>query len=109
MFDILKPLLLILLFLSFNCFSQDPMKPPSWLEDNQPTRAVEPETLHLQQILSSKNRKIAVINNTLVVEGQIIGGAKVAEITNQWVKVIYKGRSTTLTMTATTKEYNREK
>jgi hypothetical protein len=108
-FNILKPLLLILLFFPFYCFSQDPMKPPGWLENTQPTRAVKRETLNLQQILSSKNRKIAVINDTLVVEGQIIGGAKVAEITNQWVKVIYKGRSTTLTMTETKKEYNREK
>jgi hypothetical protein len=51
---------------------------------------------------------VAVINDTLVVEGQIIGGSRVAEITEQWVRVIYKGRSTTLTMTATTKEYKRE-
>jgi hypothetical protein len=52
---------------------------------------------------------VAIINDTLVIEGQVIGGAKVTEITDQWVKVSYKGRSTTLTMTATTKEYNREK
>lgn len=109
MFDILKPLFLILLFFPLNCFSQDPMKPPGWLGNNQLTHVVKRETLNLQQILSSKNRKVAVINDTLVVEGQIIGGAKVAEITNQWVKVIYKGRSTNLIMTATIKEYDREK
>jgi hypothetical protein len=106
-FNILKPLLLVFLF--SNCFAQDPMRPPSWSTGSQPERIVTQEVLNLQQILTSKNRKLAVINDTLVVKGQIIGGAKVIEITDQWVKVIYNGRSTTLTMTATTKEYNREK
>jgi hypothetical protein len=106
-FNILKSLILVLFFSS--CFAQDPMRPPSWSTGNQPDRIVTREVLNLQQILTSKNRKIAVINDTLVVEGQIIGGAKVIEITDQWVKVSYKGRSTTLTMTATIKEYNREK
>lgn len=108
MFDVLKILLLTLLFSVSNCFAQDPMKPPSWLVGNQIDRAPR-ETLNLQQILISKTRKVAIINDTLVVEGQIIGGAKVSKITEQWVSVIYKGRSTTLTMTASTKEYKREK
>ena len=107
MFDILKPFLLVLFF--SNCFAQDPMRPPSWSTGNQPDRIVTREVLNLQQILSSKSRRVAIINDTLVIEGQVIGGAKVTEITDQWVKVSYKGRSTTLTMTATTKEYNREK
>ncbi|MFT6113254.1 MAG: hypothetical protein ACJA10_000179 [Oleispira sp.] len=107
MSNILKPLLLALFF--SNCFAQDPMRPPGWSAGSQLDRVVPREVLNLQQILSSKSRNIAVINDTLVVEGQIIGGAKVTEITDQWVKVSYKGRSTLLTMTATTKEYNREK
>lgn len=85
------------------------MRPPNWSAGNRVEQNSQREILNLQQILSSKNRKVAVINDTLVVEGQIIGGAKVAEITDQSVRVIYQGRSTTLTMTATTKEYNREK
>lgn len=85
------------------------MRPPNWSTGNRVEQNLQRESLNLQQILSSKNRKVAVINDTLVVEGQIIGGAKVAEITDQWVRVIYQGRSTTLTMTATTKEYDREK
>jgi hypothetical protein len=85
------------------------MRPPGWSTDNKPDRIATREVLNLQQILISKTRKIAIINDTLVVKGQIIGGAKVTEITDQWVKVSYKGRSTTLTITATTKEYNREK
>ena len=109
MFNIFKPLLFVLLFSFSNCFAQDPMRPPSWLAGSQPESNVNRETLNLQQILSSKNRKVAVINDTLVVEGQVIGGSRVAEITEQWVRVIYKGRSTTLTMTTTTKEYKREK
>lgn len=109
MFNIIKPLLFVLLFSSLNCFSEDPMKPPGWSAGNRSDRNVQRQTLDLQQILSSKNRKVAVINDTLVVEGQIIAGAKVVKITDQWVRVIYQGRSTTLTMTATTKEYKREK
>jgi hypothetical protein len=105
-FNILRPLLLVVFF--SNCFAQDPMRPPSWLVSNQPDHIVTQEVLNLQQILSSKNRKLAIINDTLVVKGQIIGGAKVTEITDQWVKVSYKGHTTTLTMTATTKEYIRE-
>jgi hypothetical protein len=105
-FNILK-LLLLAVFIS-NCFAQDPMRPPNWSTGSKTDRIVTKEVLNLQQILSSKNRKLAVINDTLVVKGQIIGGAKVIEITDQWVKVSYKGRSTTLTMTTTTKEYNRE-
>jgi hypothetical protein len=108
-FDIIKPISFVLLISSFNCFSQDPMRPPNWSTGNRVEQNSQREILNLQQILSSKNRKVAVINDTLVVEGQIIGGAKVAEITDQSVRVIYQGRSTTLTMTATTKEYNREK
>ncbi|MGK0248545.1 MAG: hypothetical protein ACI910_001277 [Oleispira sp.] len=107
MFNILKPLLLVLFF--SNCFAQDPMRPKGWSTGSQADRIVTREVLNLQQILSSKSRKVAVINDTLVVEGQVIGGAKVIEITDQWVKVVYKGRSATLTMTATIKEYNREK
>jgi hypothetical protein len=106
-FNILKTLLLVLFF--SNGFAQDPMKPPSRSTGNQSDRIVTREVLNLQQILSSKSRRVAIINDTLVIEGQVIGGAKVTEITDQWVKVSYKGRSTTLTMTVTTKEYNREK
>lgn len=84
------------------------MKPPGWTN-----RAVERtstlQTLDLQQILKSNNRKLAIINDTLVVEGQMIGGAKVIEIADTTVKVKYKGRSIVLTMTTSTKEYNREK
>jgi hypothetical protein len=106
-FNILK-LLLLVVFIS-NCFAQDPMRPPNGSLDSQPDRIATQEILNLQQILHSKSRKLAVINDTLVIKGQIIGGAKVTEITDQWVKVSYKGRITTLTMTTTRKEYNREK
>ncbi|CCK74535.1 hypothetical protein OLEAN_C03590 [Oleispira antarctica RB-8] len=109
MFNLLKSLLLLSLFSFTSGFAQDPMRPPSWSAESQSERVVNLEPLNLQQVLSSKNRKVAVINDTLVVEGQVIGGAKVAEITDNSVRVIYKGRSIILTMTTTAKEYNREK
>jgi hypothetical protein len=105
--------LIVLLFM-FVCssftqsFAQDPMKPPGWMSRGV-ERTSTMQTLNLQQILTSNNRKLAIINDTLVVEGQMIGGAKVIEIADTAVKVKYKGRSIVLTMTTSTKEYNREK
>lgn len=95
-------------------FSQDPMRPPAWSHERQQSSPINKGQFNLQQIISSNNRSVAVINDTLLVEGQIINGAKVTKITSQWVRLNYKGRSFTLTMitddmTTTTKEYHSEK
>ena len=106
-----KLIALLILFLptSFTqVFAQDPMKPPGWMSRSV-ERTSTMQRLDLQQILKSENRKLAIINDTLVVEGQIIAGAKVIEIADSTVKIKYKGRSIVLTMTTSTKEYNREK
>ncbi len=106
-----KLIVLLFLFLSTSftqVFAQDPMKPPGWMSRSV-ERTSTMQRLDLQQILKSENRRLAIINDTLVVEGQIIAGAKVIEIADSMVKVKYKGRSIVLTMTTSTKEYNREK
>lgn len=95
-------------------FSQDPMRPPAWLQQVEGSGPIDKSQFKLQQIISSTNRKIVVINDTTLVEGQKIDGAKVTKITSQWVKLMYKGRTVTLTMltdnmTTTTKEYHSEK
>lgn len=114
MFKLIKLLPLILMVLSPISFSQDPMKPPAWMQQNQTSVPVDTSKFKLQQIISSKDRGVAVINDTTLVEGQKIDGAKVTKITSQWVKLMYKGRIITLTMltenmTTTTKEYHSEK
>ena len=106
-----KLIVLLFLFLSTSftqVFAQDPMKPPGWMSRSV-ERTSTMQRLDLQQILKSENRRLAIINDTLVVEGQMIAGAKVIEIADTTVKVKYKGRSIVLTMTTSTKEYNREK
>lgn len=114
MFSLLKPVVIALMFFSTASFSQDPMRPPTWSAGSQQSSPVDRRQFKLQQILSSKNRNVAVINDTLVVPGQVIDGATVTHITDKLVKVRYKGRSVTLTMktenmTSTTKEFHREK
>lgn len=106
MYKIIMLLLLSTLFTQG--YAQDPMKPPGWMSRSV-ERTSTMQRLDLQQILKSENRKLAIINDTLVVEGQKIGGAKVIEIAESTVKVKYKGRNIVLTMTTSPKEYNREK
>ena len=96
-----KLIVLLFLFLSTSftqVFAQDPMKPPGWMSRSV-ERTSTMQRLDLQQILKSENRRLAII----------IAGAKVIEIADSMVKVKYKGRSIVLTMTTSTKEYNREK
>lgn len=122
MFNFYKLLPLILIVISPLSFSQgtsqgasqDPMKPPTWLQQRQKSAPIDIGKFNLQQIISSKNRSVAVINDTTLVEGQKIDGAKVTKITSDWVKLKYKGRTITLTMltdnmNTTTKEYHSEK
>ncbi len=114
MFKFFKPVLLSLLLFANASFSLDPMKPPAWSAVSEKGSPIERNKFKLQQILNSKNRSVAIINDTLVVPGQVIDGATVTQITGELVKVRYKGRIVTLTMktenmTSTTKEFHREK
>jgi hypothetical protein len=113
-FKLLKLLPLILTVLSPLGFAQDPMKPPAWMQQNQTRTSIDTSKFNLRQIISSKNRSVAVINGKTLIEGQKIDGAKVTKITSQWVKLTHKGRTIKLTMlndnmTTTTKEYHSEK
>ena len=103
------PLLLISLVVTSNSFSQDPMRPPSWMTGNKVETSNKGRALNLQQILISKDRKLAVINEVVVTEGERVSGARVKSISEQWVKVTRSGRTITLRITPTTKVYSREK
>ena len=79
-----KLIVLLFLFLSTSftqVFAQDPMKPPGWMSRSV-ERTSTMQRLDLQQILKSENRRLAIINDTLVVEGQIIAGAKAVSYTH---------------------------
>jgi MSHA biogenesis protein MshK len=89
--------------------AQDPMRPPSWMSNRSAPVVINTDNLELQQILISTNRKLAIINESVVKEGEIIAGAKILKITKQWVKVKRQGRILTLKISPATKEYRREK
>jgi hypothetical protein len=89
--------------------SKDPMRPPNWIKSLSNESVTKDSKLNLQQILISKDRKFAMINETLVSEGESIAGGKIKKITHQWVKVERGGRTLTLRIIPTTKEYRREK
>lgn len=91
-------------FYSSSSFSaQDPTRPPSWMTKSTAVK-MSTEALTLQQILISKNRKVAVINEKPVSEGDMIEGAKVKEIDRDWVKVMRSGRYVKLQLLPITKE-----
>ena len=95
--------------MSIVCLSaQDPMRPPSWMFESSTVKESNVERLIVQQILISENRTLAVINDVVVSVGDTVAGAKVKKISRQWVKVVRGGRSMTLRIVPTTKEYIRE-
>jgi len=91
------------IYSSISYSAQDPTRPPSWM-----TGAVEIKTskkvLILQQVLISDNRKIAVINDKLVSEGDMVEGAKIKTIDRDWVNIVRSGRRITLRLVPTIKE-----
>lgn len=101
---------LVIIGFCFNAYSaQDPMRPPSWTTRSPAPDAANAESLSLQQILISSTRKIAIINEKIVTEGASVSGARIIEITDEWVRVKRRGRSMTLKVAPMTKEYSREK
>lgn len=63
----------------------DPLKPPS-------------PSLALNGIMYSTETSYAIINNSMVQEGDTVGGAKVAKINRGNVVLVYKDRETILTL-----------
>jgi len=101
---------LITIGISFNTYSaQDPMRPPNWIIESQTMSKRSIEPLALQQILISENRKIAIINEKIVIEGSSIDGGRVLDIGDEWVRVMRDGRSMMLRISPITKEKIREK
>src|SRR3970282_471684 len=60
---------------------EDPFRPPGYKEKNSLQNiSSKSKTWDVNQILTSGNRRIAIINNRAVKVGENVGGAKVIEI-----------------------------
>ena len=97
--------------LMFTCASaisgQDPMRPPNWGNTVEVIN-VSAEKINLQQILISKTRKIAVVNDQVVKEGQKIAGVTVVKIETNQIKIKRGGVVKTIKLLPATKGVNRE-
>lgn len=71
---------LLALMLAVSTYAgQDPMRPPSWIKQKSISK-VKSGSIKLQQILISKDRKVVIINNQILKEGQSISGMKITKI-----------------------------
>lgn len=67
-----------------NVWASDPMRPPAWLlesdygSSSNSTKKVS--QFSLQQIIISKNKKVAVVNGSVMTEGMKLGNAKLLRI-----------------------------
>lgn len=86
---------------------QDPMRPPSWIKQ-KPSVSVKSKGIRLQQILISKDRKIAVINNQVLKEGQTIAGMKITKIEAEQVIFRRAGVNKVIKLLPASKDVKRE-
>lgn len=70
----------------------DPMRPPAHLMLNATPQAVASSALQLQMILVSDHRKIAVINDKMMQEGDVKHGITLISIDDNQVSVKRKGK-----------------
>ena len=94
----------VLIVFSGSIFAdQNPMRPPSWAKKPAASNVVI-EKINLQQILISENRKLAVINNKVLQEGQVVAGVTVVEIKIGQVRIRRGGVSEIIKLLPPTKE-----
>lgn len=88
---------------------QDPMQPPSWFVRNTPAETVTKNVeIDLQQVLIAKDRKVAVINNKVLREGDFISGMKVLTIERNRIRVRQAGKEKYISLLPVAKEVNSE-
>lgn len=101
----------------------DPMQPPAFalnkfrLEKNKNTRPAKsaqsnskkPVPWVLSSILYSKQRKHAIINNTLVKKGDVIKGAKLVRLSPDSVRLLTKGKTIDLSLGSRFKSIKRSR
>lgn len=86
---------------------QDPMRPPSWFGSSKAVPTVKSK-INLQQVLVSDNRRIAIINNMILKEGDAISGIKILTIESNRIKVRQAGIEKYISLLPTAKEVNSE-
>lgn len=98
---------LLLVFVCVVHAGQDPMRPPNWT--NQAPRSPSTSArIDLQQILISKDRKIVIVNDKILQEGQLIDGYKIIEIDAKQIKIRRAGVNKIIKLLPITKGENRE-
>ncbi|WP_370315429.1 general secretion pathway protein GspB [Thalassolituus sp.] len=101
---ILTGLVAAVLFLPAIVFAVgDPTRPPQFAPVEVKPRAAVKRSLELQQILVAGEKRSAVINGTLVREGDTVSGARVVRITPDQVVVKIRKKHQTLSLIKRTK------
>ena len=109
MYRLIERIIYSLLIMLSACISaaQDPMRPPNWAKSSE-VSSVATEKLELQQILISVNRKLVVINDKVLQEGQTVSGVRIIEIEAGQIKIRRGGVNTIVKLLPATKEVSRE-
>lgn len=81
----------MILFAVSSAWASDPMRPPAWLLESNYDSATEStkaiSQFSLQQILISNNKKVAVVNGSVMTEGAKLGNAKLLKIYKDKVRI----------------------
>ena len=88
---------------------KDPMRPPALAlqkmrQAKQPAKPAPVKTeprrppMQLTEIIYSKNRKVAIIDDQLLVVGDKIGNAKLVKLTRESARLIQNGKVITLSL-----------
>ena len=86
---------------------QDPMRPPHFSNPSK-SRITKKEPIILQQILMSKDRKIVIVNDKILHEGQSISGAIIIKIEANQIRIRRAGVNAVIKLLPATKGMNRE-
>ena len=72
---------------------EDPLRPPGYAKtDTAKKKDEEPERWLVNEILHSEGRRLAIVNNITVQQGDLVNGARVIAITADQVTLKYKDK-----------------
>jgi hypothetical protein len=87
--------------------SQDPMRPPNWV-NRVDVPSTKKEVINLQQILISDKRKTVIVNGQIFKEGQSFNGNRIIEIEAEQIKIRRRGVNKIIKLLPSTKGVSRE-
>ena len=90
---------------------EDPLRPPDYkLAATSKSQAVKKTTWHVNEILFSGERRVAIVNNVAVAIGDRVNGARVSDIKPEHVVLKYKDKIINLRLkTMTVKKQVKQK